>query len=71
LCGDCSKENLKAEWCTGNIFTGSFDHIGRGFVSMFTAFTTENYPDIMFPAYDYSNERVGVKSVFRKTLKIP
>ena len=47
-----------AEWCTGNIYTGSFDHIGRGFVSMFTAFTTENYPEIMFPAYDYSNERV-------------
>ncbi|CBY21260.1 unnamed protein product [Oikopleura dioica] len=31
---------------------------------MFTAFTTENYPDIMFPAYDYSNNSRWVTLFF-------
>lgn len=32
-------------------FTGSFDHVGIGFIRLFVLVTTENYPDVMLPAY--------------------
>ena len=36
-------------------FSGSFDHIGIALIRLFVLVTTENYPDVMMPAYRESN----------------
>ena len=38
-----------------NINSGVFDNVGRAFIGMFTMFSTENYPDLMFPAYHFNH----------------
>ena len=54
ICKDCSNENLNVSWCQIDINSGVFDNVGRAFAGMFTLFTTENYPDIIFPAYHFN-----------------
>lgn len=52
-----------------NINSGVFDNVGRAFIGMFTAFTTENYPDLMFPAYHFNRELLGVHEVWKVEIK--
>ena len=54
ICKDCTNENLNVSWCQIDINSGVFDNVGRAFAGMFTLFTTENYPDIIFPAYHFN-----------------
>ncbi|XP_023932786.1 uncharacterized protein LOC106174392 isoform X2 [Lingula anatina] len=35
-----------------NVYTGAFDNIGIAALRLFVLLTTENYPDLMVPAYD-------------------
>ena len=53
LCPDCSDQTKELDYCHVDQNSGAFDHLWNSFITMFLAFTTENFPSIAFPAYDY------------------
>ena len=47
-----------------NIYKGEFSNFALAFVRMFVLITTENYPDVMDPVYEYHNVTIVYYAVF-------
>nr|XP_039267523.1 voltage-dependent P/Q-type calcium channel subunit alpha-1A-like isoform X1 [Styela clava] len=46
--------NETTAWNCTNVYSGAFDHVAIASLHMFVLMSTENYPDVIIPAYDVS-----------------
>ncbi|CAH1793102.1 unnamed protein product [Owenia fusiformis] len=65
-CEDRSSNNftLVCEEDYDNVYTGAYDHILIGALRLFALLSTENYPELMIPAYSVNNANFFYFGIF-------